>query len=795
MFHRVTVLSLLVGSVFSLTSCDRKSAPTGSSQPAKQTTAGSKDEAAASLSPKVTKTAEVNKNVLASQRNQLDETVWNKEVIAQQYEMALVNLWDALLDQSRLPDGDELFVLQHLQFETITLGHAGEARRLDHGISISPLDANASQILPTDWKILVGKARDDGYRLIQSEWHHAAFDIDEDGKAKSTIFMALYATNAIKQERCVIRGNLIVDWQPRSDSQSIPIAASIDATRLERLSRTGPGGFSKILTVDHTRPDTRSGVQPVLAHDLNGDGLSEILLVGSNELLINQGDGSFQRERLCLHRERVFETGIVAEMTGDGLPDLVLSGVRGDLLLYEGQQSGRFTSPPIGKARQGGPLVQPQAMTVGDVDLDGDLDLWIGQYKIAYIGGQMPTPYYDANDGFPAFLLLNDGQGRFSPATEESGLAEKRFRRSYGGSLIDLDTDGDLDLLVVSDFAGVDYYENDGRGYFRDVTDDTFDERHLFGMSVSFADFDLDGQTDIFVTGMASTTARRLEHMKLGRRDRPEIHLMRSRMGYGNRMYLANGNRFTEPTFRDQAARTGWSWGSTAFDFDNDADPDIYVANGHSSGKSTKDHCTHFWCHDIYEGDSKPNKATQELFQEVLSGYFDRSESWDGYQKNALLMNNDGQAFENIAFLLGLGHEFDGRAAISDDIDGDGRVDLLVVEDKWNNGQRLHIYRNGLDTENHWIGVHLSDKVAGHSPIGCRVTLFCDDYSTSDVIVAGDSIHAQHAPTAHFGIGKRDNVQAIEVTWIDGHKERIDNPAIDQYHRIKRSDPSSPSNE
>ncbi|MCP4193460.1 MAG: CRTAC1 family protein [Planctomycetaceae bacterium] len=795
MFHRATILFLLVGFVPGLTSCDHKSSPSGSSKSTQKKTDDSKNEEATSLPPEVTPTAEVNKDGLASKRHQLDETVWNKEVVAQQYEMALVHLWDALLDQSRLPDGDELLVLQHLPFDTITLGHAGETQKLDHGISISALNANASRILPADWKLLVGKARDEDYRLIQSEWHHATFDIDKDGKARSTISMALYATNAKKQERCVIRGNLVVNWQPRPDKQSVPIASSIDATGLQRLSRTGPGGFSKIHTVDHARPDTRSGVQPVIAHDLNGDGLSEILLVGSNELLTNKGNGSFQRERLCIHREQIFEAGVVAEMTGDGVPDLLVPGARGDLLLYEGQKNRSFTTAPIGKARQGGPLIQPQAMTVGDVDLDGDLDLWIGQYKIAYIGGQMPTPYYDANDGFPAFLLLNDGQGRFSPATEESGLGGKRFRRSYGGSLIDLDTDGDLDLLVVSDFAGVDYYENDGRGYFRDVTDDTFDERHLFGMSVSFADFDLDGQTDIFVTGMASTTARRLEHMKLGRRDRPEIHLMRSRMGYGNRMYLANGNRFTEPSFRDQVARTGWSWGSTAFDFDNDADPDIYVANGHSSGKSTKDHCTHFWCHDIYEGDSNPNEATQELFQDVLSGYFDRSESWDGYQKNALLMNRNGQAFENIAFLLGLGHEFDGRAAISDDIDGDGRVDLLVVEDKWNNGQRLHIYRNELDTENHWIGIHLSDEVAGHSTIGCRVTLFCDDYSTSDVIVAGDSIHAQHAPTSHFGLGERNKVKAIEVTWLDGHQERIENPAIDQYHRINRNDTPSPSNQ
>ena len=50
--------------------------------------------------------------------------------------------------------------------------------------------------------------------------------------------------------------------------------------------------------------------------------------------------------------------------------------------------------------------------------------------------------------------------------------------------------DGDEDLLVVSDYAGIDIYRNDGRGVFADVTGDLIDERRLFGMAHTFADFD-----------------------------------------------------------------------------------------------------------------------------------------------------------------------------------------------------------------------------------------------------------------------------------------------------------------
>ena len=371
------------------------------------------------------------------------------------------------------------------------------------------------------------------------------------------------------------------------------------------------------------------------------------------------------------------------------------------------------------------------------------------------------------------------------PATEESGLAAKRFRRTYGSSFLDLDDDDDLDLLVVSDFSGVDVYHNDGHGYFTDVTSTVVDERHLFGMSATFADYNLDGRLDFFVAGMASTTARRLEFMRLGRSDQPQVHMMRSRMGYGNRMYIGQGGgRFSEPKFREQVARTGWTWGATSLDFDNDGDQDIFVANGHSSGKSTKDHCTHFWCHDIYHNDSKPNEVANAVFREVLSGYQDRTESWDGYQKSALLLNADGKRFTNVGFLLGVGQQYDGRAVVSDDIDNDGRMDLLVVEDQWNDGQILHVYRNVIDSNHHWIGVRLRESATGLAPFGAVITVETDTRTQVGVIVAGDSIHAQHPTRKHFGLGDEQLVRSITVRWPGGRVTHLKDPKIDTYHDL-----------
>jgi hypothetical protein len=487
------------------------------------------------------------------------------------------------------------------------------------------------------------------------------------------------------------------------------------------------------------------------------------------------------------------ETGVIADMNGDARPDLMSTRARGDLVLYLGDARGRFSEEPKVTPHFEEPLRGPSVLTVGDIDGDGDLDVWLAQYKPPYLGGQMPTPYYDANDGHPAYLLLNDGAGNFSEATEAAGLAARRFRRTYASSFFDLDDDGDLDLLVVSDFAGIDLYHNDGSGRFADANHTLLGDRHMFGMSATFGDYDLDGRTDFFVAGMTSHAAERLEGLGLGRRDRPEIQAMRMRMVFGNRMYLAGDDGWREPEFSAQVARTGWTWGTTAFDFDNDGDPDLFTANGHVSGESVKDYYPNFWCHDVYEGTSEPNEALGVLFTEKMKGLAMGKESWDGHQKNHLLMNRSGKGFVNVAFLMGVADAFDGRSAVSGDLDLDGRVDLVVVEDLATKGQKLHVYRNRLETQNTWIGVQLREEGEGVSPVGASVTVRTADREHVGRVVTGDTIMGQHGPTLHFGLGSEARVDSLEVRWPGGATRVLRNPEIGRYHYVAPPEDATPA--
>jgi hypothetical protein len=720
-------------------------------------------------------------------RQHLEKTVWADEIISQQYEQTLVALWDALLNAKRNTDpGAKKTILTSIDFESMTIGAPVQTQALDHGIAVFEYRPPHTTLTHGDWVEFVERLSNAGYRLVQSEWHHTRFTPpSDDSPARSQVAITLHLIRRSADQRIIIEGELAVVWSNRRDERDNPIPARIDATALRMLTRSGPIAFERVLRFEQPTRDGLSGIHPVLLYDLNEDGLLDVIMVGAVRILWNRGEGRFQKAPLIDHPYKLTETGVIADMNGDSHPDLMSTRARGDLVLYLGDAEGRFPDAPKLTPRFEQPLRGPSSLTVGDVDGDGDLDVWLAQYRIPYLGGQMPTPFYDANDGHPSYLLLNDGEGNLSLGTAAAGLEAKRFRRTYASTFVDLDDDDDLDLLVISDFSGIDLYHNDGRGHFSDANDTLHANRHLFGMSASFADYDLDGRLDFFVAGMASTTAWRLEAMGLGRAERPEMQKMRKHMAFGNRMYLASDDGWREPDFIEQVASTGWTWGTTSFDFDNDRDPDLFTANGHISGRSTKDYYVNFWCHDIFDGTSEPNEALGLLMGKKMKPLHTGAESWDGHQKNQLLMNRDGGGFVNVAFLMGVADSFDSRSAVSGDLDLDGRVDLVVVEDHGLKGQRLHVYRNRLETGNHWIGIRLLEEGNGISPVGASVSVHTAEQTHVGQIVTGETVLGQHPTTRHFGLGASTRVESIEVRWPNGMTRIVHDPEIDRYHLIE----------
>ncbi|MDO1559275.1 VCBS repeat-containing protein [Brevundimonas sp. 2R-24] len=235
-------------------------------------------------------------------------------------------------------------------------------------------------------------------------------------------------------------------------------------------------------------PDT---VANAVAHaDVDGDGDLDLALIGGSQdrLLINDGRGRFSDEtETRIPREAATaQDGEFFDADGDGDLDLVL-GLEGGHALWINDGRGVFADESRARLPVPG-NVEARKVTVGDVDGDGDLDLFF-----AHVSWQGRAPQ--------DHLYLNDGSGRFSNATDR---LPQETELTLDALFHDLDGDGDLDL-VRGNGGSLKVWANDGTGRFTDVTGEVMTNAELPGSSIAVevADFNGDGLPDIYVGQLA----------------------------------------------------------------------------------------------------------------------------------------------------------------------------------------------------------------------------------------------------------------------------------------------------
>ncbi|MHC1762964.1 MAG: CRTAC1 family protein [Verrucomicrobiia bacterium] len=714
---------------------------------------------------------------LEDQRREIDQVVWSRELLAEKHGDVVVAVWDNLRRAE-----DKYRVLSELEFDSLSLPGAVTNVPSENGIAITRFGGASSRLSRSDWRALLRSFQDQGYQLVQSELRHTRFVPPDPGPAESTVRFDFHIANSAQEERLIVRGEAVVGWRSQLTEDSGPVAEHIGISSLEVLRRSGPPVFQTDLVT--TISTNSTGLpDPLIVYDLDADGDSEIVLPRQNLVFWADGTAPFRTGTLCVHPEGVIQAAILADFTRDGLPDLLVAD-RDGLLLFAGGSRGSFPDPGRRIHFTTAGLLNTSVLTAGDIDADGDLDVWLGQFKPPYVDGQMPTPFYDANDGYPSFLIVNEGQGRFRDATAGAGLALKRFRRTSSASLVDLDNDGDLDLAVVSHFAGVDIYYNDGQGRFTDVTSARLAEPRAFGKGHVFADFDEDGGLDIFVAGVWSHAAQRLETLGLEVAVPQEVREMRTRMASGNGLFFERGGVWQRTPVSEQVASSGWSSGVTRFDFDNDGDLELYIANGNRTRESVKEDGSQFWRHDIHVAQSTPDPAVDSYFQTVKGRSEDAGWSRHGYEKNRLFLSQGGLSFLEAGFLFGVALEEDCRAVASGDLDGDGRLDLVVsTQETWPEPrQTVRVLRNGLESPNNWIGFQLRDAPSRAPVIGAKIRIWTPSGQQSRQILLGESFRTQHPNTAHFGLGTETSVQKVEVKWPNGTVQHMEGLPINRYH-------------
>lgn len=708
------------------------------------------------------------------------ESAWAPELLAQRHGRVFDQLWNEL---NRSPD--DLEVLSALDVREVVLPRVARAGQLAPTINLFET-TGAEALEHPAWQTWLQARQVEGWRLASVEFRHVAFDPPSGTTpALSRFRFRGHLERALPAERALLTGDLTVRWTVTDSPEAPPVADRIDASQLELKTCSGPPPFREWLNVTAQPPDKSFFIDPLIARDLDEDGHSEVILTSANRVFRLSGDG-FTESPLVEGGPGLVFTAIMEDFNGDARTDLLVARFAG-LFLFAGMPDGGFE--PVARTvwEADVRLRYGQVLTCGDVDRDGDLDVWLGQYKGPYDRGQMPTPYFDANDGYPSWLLLNDGGGRFTDATEARGLAAKRWRRSYSASFVDLDSDADLDLAMVSDFAGIDVFLNDGRGFFREATNEAVDERHGFGMAHTIADFNRDGRLDLLMTGMHCPTALRLDHLGLAREGRAGNAAMRGVMTAGCRLYFGQPDgRLAQRPAGASIADAGWTWGCTTLDVANDGFADVYAANGHETRQSVEDYEPFFWLHDIYVATSRDDAVRAAYFGSKFSRTRGQGMSYGGHEKNRLYLNRGGGGFAEAGWLLGVALDEDSRNVIAEDLDGDGRMDLIVTTfEAWPEvRQTLRIFRNETAATGNWVAFRLRQTSASDNPVGACVTVRQGGREDHRWIVTGDSHRSQHAPVAHFGLASATSVDEVEVRYASGALRRIAAPTINQIHTL-----------
>ena len=482
--------------------------------------------------------------------------------------------------------------------------------------------------------------------------------------------------------------------------------------------------------------------------DFDGDGWMDIYLVNSgpsdfyepdrelsNALYRNNGDGTFSNvtESAGVQGGR-FGMGVAAaDFDADGDTDLYVTAYgRNQLFRNQGDGSFEEVAEEAGVAASGW---FTDAVWF-DYDNDSHLDLFVSGFvsysldEAKYCGdNEAGRRHYCIPRSFrPSKCLLfrNNGDGTFIDVSDDAGIASVGSK-SFGAVATDINRDGALDLFVANDTIQNFLFVNQGDGTF-------FEEGLLLGvaysdagtarsgMGVDAADYDGDGWQDLFVANI----------------DQEMFSLYKN----------LEGDDFVDASLEVRRETRLYSgWGLRFFDFDNDGDPDLILANGHP---------------DDMIGLFKPQVS---------------------YRQELLLFENQAADFENVSDTAGsvFKEEYAARGLAVGDYDNDGDGDVLVS----NNGAAPLLLRNDTERGNRWVGLRLIATESNPEGVGAVVAWKAGGVERSRFRTGGGSYLSSHDRREILGLGTAASAEWIEIRWPGGTVDRLEDVAPGAYHTVR----------
>ena len=383
-----------------------------------------------------------------------------------------------------------------------------------------------------------------------------------------------------------------------------------------------------------------------------------------------------------------------------------------------------------------------------DYDQDGWLDIYLTngtRFNEKWPAGQAPTSH----------LYKNNRDGTFTDVTEKSGLGRTGWQT--GVCVGDYDNDGWDDLFCC--FWGHNIlFHNNGDGTFTDVSRKAgvYDERVRWGSGCTFLDYDRDGHLDLFVCNYIQLDPEKTgapgESATCQWKGIPVMCGPRGLTGDTSVLYHNNGDgTFSDVTFASGIGINNQyvAWGCGFVDYDNDGWTDIIQVNGH-----------------VY-----PEIAGHEIGQ--------------SFKNPRLVYKNMGNGqFKDVSTSMGPGisERYSSRGAAFGDYDNDGDIDALVL----NMNDVPSLLRNDGGNKQNWIKIKLVGTKCNRTAIGARVRMVSGNHAQMDEVRSGSSVMSQSDLRLHFGLGKVQTIDLIEVKWPTTQKlEKFTNVKANQILTIR----------